>query len=189
MDALRNASDDADLRRIAVQIAAGERSAETEFVRRFERGLTLLARRHARPNEARVADVVQVSLMNAIKCLREGALRDAEALPAYLRTCVVREVAALYRGVTALHESTDALAQVAMSDTPETVAARAQLLQSVIRTIETLDVPRDRQVLIRFYVHEESREEICTALGIDEGHFRRVLFRARERLQRLMEAT
>lgn len=191
MEVACNASHEEPLQRIVAQIEAGDRSAETELVNRFQRGITLLARRHSRPNESRVADVVQNVLMATIERLRMGALRDADALPGYLRTAVIHEVTALYRDKNARSSvsMTDGqVAELATSETPESRAAQAQLLGKTLRAMESLSVPRDRELLIRFYVHEESRDEICMALGIDEGHFRRVLFRARERLQALLES-
>src|SRR5579885_3587098 len=99
MDVATALNDDreSDVERLVARIAQGERAAEADFVRRFQYGVTLLARRHARPNESRVADVVQIVLMHALERLREGGLREPGALPGYLRTCVVHEVAALYR--------------------------------------------------------------------------------------------
>lgn len=193
MEVARNDSHEADLQRIVAQIAAGNRAAEGELVVRFQRGVTLLARQHARPNEHRVPDVVQTVLMNTIERLRAGVLREAAALPGYLRTSVLNEVTAMYRSKAAVSiddiGATDGkVVELAGADTPESRASQAQLLRNVLRAIDSLAVPRDRELLIRFYVREESRDEICTALGIDDGHFRRVLFRARERLHGVLGA-
>jgi RNA polymerase sigma-70 factor (ECF subfamily) len=193
MEVACNDSHEADLQRIVGRIADGDRSAEGDLVNRFQRGITLLARQHARPNEHRIPDVVQTVLINAIERLRGGTLRDATALPAYLRTCVINEVTAMYRAKSTT--SSDAMSaadarqlELSTTDTPESRAAQAQTLRNVLRAIDSLAVPRDRELLIRFYVREESRDDICSALGIDESHFRRVLFRARERLQDLLGA-
>src|SRR5215467_5133581 len=97
MEVARDDSHEADLQRMVARIAAGDRAAENELAQRFQRGVTLLARQHARQNEHRVPDVVQTVLMNTIERLRAGALRDAAALPGYLRTSVVNEVTAMYR--------------------------------------------------------------------------------------------
>jgi RNA polymerase sigma-70 factor (ECF subfamily) len=47
---------DADL---VARIAAGDRSAEASFVRRFGRGVRALVRRHCRPGDPIVEDLVQ----------------------------------------------------------------------------------------------------------------------------------
>ena len=48
---------------------------------------------------------------------------------------------------------------------------------------------RDREVLVRFYMREESKQDICAALGLTEPDFNRIIFRARERLRRQLEGT
>ena len=184
---------EAELQRIIAQIAAGDRAAETDLVNRFQRGVTLLARKYARPNESRIADIVQTVLMNTLERLRLGALREAAALPGYLRTCVINEVTMMYRdrNTTSGEDVSTAdgkIAELTTSDTPELRASRAQLLRNVVRAIDSLPVPRDRELLIRFYLREESRDEVCAALRIDESHFRRVLHRARARLHDLLGA-
>lgn len=190
MEVARDDRHEADLQRMVARIAAGDRAAENELVQRFQRGVTLLARQHARPNEHRVPDVVQTVLMNTIERLRAGALRDAAALPGYLRTSVINEVTAMYRSKAVVGgddiTAVETAAELATSDTPESRTAQAELLRNVLHAIEGLAVPRDREVLIRFYVREEARDAICAALDIDDSHFRRVLFRARERLHEVL---
>lgn len=187
MEVARSTGPAVDLGSLVARVAAGDRRAESELVAHFERGVALIARRHARPHEHRVPDVVQTVLMNAIERLRSGALREAAALPGYLRTSVVNEIASLYRArATADEEAAHddaALARAASAETPERRAMNEQLVGRVLDAIRQLPMPRDRELLIRFYVREQSRDEVCAALGIDEAHFRRVLFRARERLQ------
>jgi RNA polymerase sigma-70 factor, ECF subfamily len=193
MEVARVDNQEAELPRIIAQIAAGDRTAEAELVKRFQRGVTLLARKYARPNESRIPDVVQTVLMNTLERLRVGALREAAALPGYLRTCVINEITMMYRDRNAtpdedLSTADGKIAELTTSDTPEQRASRAQLLRNVLHAIDSLPVPRDRELLIRFYLREESRDEVCAALRIDESHFRRVLHRARERLHELLGA-
>jgi hypothetical protein len=38
----------------------------------------------------------------------------------------------------------------------------------------------------RFYLHEESKEELCEMFGLSDLHFNRVIFRARERFRELL---
>jgi len=45
---------------------------------------------------------------------------------------------------------------------------------------------RDRELLVRFYLQEESKEELCRAFGLTELHFNRVIHRARDRFRDLL---
>ena len=47
---------------------------------------------------------------------------------------------------------------------------------------------RDREVLLRFYFHDEDGETICRDLGLTSQQLARVLHRARARLRKLLEA-
>ena len=50
-----------------------------------------------------------------------------------------------------------------------------------------MTVKRDRDLLLRYYVHEEEKPEICRALGLDSLHFNRVLYRAKQRFREILE--
>ena len=55
------------------------------------------------------------------------------------------------------------------------------------KVLEELDSDRDRQILFRFYVADDSKAQICADLGLSSLHFNRVLFRARERYRALYQ--
>lgn len=59
----------------------------------------------------------------------------------------------------------------------------------VRRVLRELPNERDRQVLVRFYLDEHDKDEICADLGITSVHFNAVVSRARERLRRGLEKT
>jgi len=173
---------------LAERIRHGDRSAETDFVRRFERGVRVLVRRHTRPGESMIDDFVQEVLWVVLERLRAGDLRDPDALPAYLRTTIVHVTTAEYRrratrGETVSPESLERIPGGA--DPAEQVRTR-QLALQMRALLAELPVARDREILARFYLEERSKDEVCAELGIDGDHFRRVVHRARERMRELL---
>jgi RNA polymerase sigma-70 factor, ECF subfamily len=169
------------------RIAAGERDAEHRFVQRYERGLAAILRRHCRPNDPELPDLVQEVLLVVLQRLRSGALRDGQALTSYLQTTAAHMASAEYRR-RARHE------RAADTDTPSVAPdpgrewdsrRRAQVVRSLLEGMETT---RDREVLRLFYIEERSKDEVCAALAIDHHHFHRVVFRARQRLRQKLEA-
>ena len=46
---------------------------------------------------------------------------------------------------------------------------------------------RDRELLVRFYLYEESKESLCRTFGLTELHFNRVIYRARDRFRELLK--
>lgn len=171
------------------RIGAGDRSAETEFVLAFQAGVRALVRRHARPADPIVDDLVQDVLHTVILRLRENALNDPEALPGYVRSTVVFAVTAEYRRRGRRGENDnnpESPEALPAPDQPADHARREQLRSGVRSVLAELSVSRDREVLRRYYLDEEDSGAVCAALSIEPDHFHRVLHRARTRLKQLL---
>ena len=56
-----------------------------------------------------------------------------------------------------------------------------------MRVLAEMTTPRDRELLVRYYLRDEDKAAICRGLGLTEAHFNRVIFRARERFRALLE--
>jgi len=171
------------------RIGAGDRSAETEFVLAFRAGVRALVRRHARPADPIVDDLVQDVLHTVILRLRENALNEPAALPGYVRSAAVFAVTAEYRKRGRRGENgTDPQSpdDLPDPDQPDHHARREQLRASVNHVLAELGMERDREVLRRYYLNEEDRDTVCAALAIEHDHFHRVLHRARTRMKELL---
>lgn len=168
------------------RIAHGDRGAESEFVRRYERGVRVLVRRHCRPGDPVVDDLVQDVLTGVIERLRAGAVRDASALPGYVQAAAVYATNAEYRQRRPT-QSDAAIEDLPDAESPANRLDAAQLAALLRKLLAEMPVARDREILTRFYLKEDDRDSICRALAIDVGHFHRVLFRARERFRALLE--
>lgn len=174
---------------LVARIAAGDVAAESEFVLAFQAGVRALVRRHTRPAEPSVDDLVQDVLHTLIMRLRGNALHDAQMLPAYVRSTVVFIVTAEYRkrGRRGENDSNPPSPdELHDPDQPEHHTRREQLCSCVRSVLAELGVDRDREVLRRFYLAEEDRDTVCAALSIAPDHFHRVLHRARARMKELL---
>lgn len=170
------------------RIGAGDPDAETRLIERFLPGVRALVRRHARPGDPIVEDLTQDVFNHLIPRLRDGALRDAGALPAYIRNTVVLTVQAEYRrrGRRGQNQESVDPDTLESGDDPSAAVDQAHLNQRMQALIEALPTARDRELLRRFYLEEQDREEVCAALGVGLEHFHRVLHRARQRLKALL---
>lgn len=171
------------------RVAAGDRGAEAGLVARFGRGVRALARRHCRPNDPVAEDIAQDVLIGVLERIRAGGILDPLALPSYLRTAVVHAASAEYRrrrdrGGTV---PTDAIAELdsGQPGPPQRLGAE-QLAAALQRLLPELPVERDREVLRRFYLLEQDKDVVCAGLAIDEGHFHRVVHRARQRFREIL---
>ncbi len=169
------------------RIAAGDRTAEDELVERYSRGVRWsLCRLSGRPELA--DDLHQETFRVVIERLRDRGLEEPERLGGFLN----RTAKNLYRGharKTARRKTDggESLRETAdPASDPLGDVLRAERGELVRRLLAELR-PRDRQILYRFYLAEEPKERICADLGLDSLHFNRVLFRAKQRLRRLVE--
>jgi RNA polymerase sigma factor (sigma-70 family) len=64
---------------------------------------------------------------------------------------------------------------------PEENTACEQRIALMYETLQQLP-PRDREILIRYYLYEETRDEICQRMGLTETQFRLFKSRAKARL-------
>lgn len=172
---------------LVARIAAGDRAAEREFVRSYERGVRALVRRHCRPNDPIVDDLAQEVLTRVLERLRAGAIRDAAALPAYVQATIVYTTSAEYRSRRPT-ESAALIDELPGDENPAERASSNELAVLLRKLLEQLPVARDREILVRFYLDEQDKDDVCRQLGIDASHFHRVVFRARERFRHLLDA-
>jgi RNA polymerase sigma-70 factor (ECF subfamily) len=185
------------LGRLVARIEAGERAAEAELVERFSRGLVLLLRRLAQ-NPALADDLHQETLALVIEKIRRGEVREPESLAGFVRSTARnlfladRRKAARYgplnlRGEDGEEEGRPATVLADRGPAPLEQVMAAEEAREVRRLLGELRFERDRQLLFRFYLSDDSRERICADLKIDPERFNQVLHRARERLRVIWE--
>jgi RNA polymerase sigma-70 factor (ECF subfamily) len=63
----------------------------------------------------------------------------------------------------------------------------AEIVSLVRSQIANLSMERDRDVVLRFYLKEEEKADICREMKLDPLHFDKIIFRARRRLRELLE--
>jgi len=173
------------------RIRAGDRQAEAELVERYSRGVMVIIRREV--HDAAVAeDTYQETFRIALEKIRQGDVREPERLSGFIcgvaRNLVIEYFrrAARQRGITEIEEASP-LPHPAPNQLQELLRKeKADLVRQVLREMPN---ERDIQVLYRFYIADDEKEQICADLGLTSLHFNRVLYRARERFRELYEQT
>lgn len=173
---------------LAARVAAGDARAESELIERYSRGLRFLLRRKTRDTEL-AEDLLQDTWAVALKKMRKKVLDEPERLSGFLsgiaRHLALNELRKAGRQRTSV--STDIVNLIPdESSNPMRQASRAEVCRHVHVLLDELKQERDRQILERFYVKEQEKEEICEKIGVDGSHFNRVLYRARQRLRDLL---
>ena len=174
---------------LAQRIGAGDRAAEAQLVARYERGVLYLLKRRTRDTELAL-DLRQETFRIAIEKLRVKEIAELERVGAFVRGIAVNLAIADARKTIrrATKADSDAVELVADPDGgPADAVASEQTGVAIRALLDQMSVPRDRAILIRFFIEDEDKESICAALGVDSAHFNRILFRAKQRFRELLE--
>jgi RNA polymerase sigma-70 factor (ECF subfamily) len=173
---------------LAKRIQAGETLAEKELVERYSRGVRVILR-NAGADRFAADDLHQETFRIALEKIRQGDLRDPSMLSGFL--------AGLARNLATDHFRRKARSPSEDPETLESVhsterSALERLLdqeeaQCARQLLDELTTRRDREILRRFYLSSEEKENICRDLGLSSLQFNRVLFRARERYRELYQ--
>jgi len=183
-----------DVAALVRRIQAGDPAAESELVARFSRGLLLMLRRLAQ-NPALADDLHQETLALVLGKVRRGEVREPERLAGFIRSTARnlfiadRRKEARYLALDDGEEEAGRPAPALADRGPaplDRVLAEEEARQ-VQRLLSELRFDRDRQLLLRFYLSDHGKEEICADLEIEPERFNKVLFHARERLRELWE--
>ncbi len=132
-------------------------------------------------------DLLQRTFVQAIHKIRTEGLMEPEKLGRYLHRTACNMAAKYWRGeLSRPHQSVHELE--AWRDLSDDAALSLEervdheLLARCVRQLMTqLPTDRDRQVLVRFYLHEEPKASVCKDLELSGLQFNQVLWRARQR--------
>ena len=165
---------------LVAQVRAGEDEGMEHLYKLFSRGIRYYLCRQLGPQE--LEDKVHDTFLIVVNAIKRGDLREPERLMGFVRTVVRRQVAAYIE--TAVHtrrDQTDLESGVTVADrkhNPEQeamVKEKAELMKSALGALSE----RDREILIRFYLKEQTQEQICRDMSLTETQFRLLKSRAK----------
>jgi RNA polymerase sigma-70 factor, ECF subfamily len=162
------------------QIKAGEDTGMEHLYKLFSRGIRYYLCRQLGPQE--LEDKVHDTFLIVVNAIKRGDLREPERLMGFVRTVVRRQVAAYIESAVHLRrEQADLETSVTIADrkqNPEQEAIIRQKSALMKSALESLS-KRDRDILIRFYLKEQSQEQICQEMALTETQFRLLKSRAK----------
>ncbi len=152
----------------------------------FARGIRFLLIRQLGYQD--VEDKIHDTFLIVVNAIRRGDLREPERLMGYVRTVVRRQVATHIDGlVQSRRDMGDVELGYKLVDDrhdPEAEVLgkqRFRIMEQILRAISR----RDREILTRFYLHEQTQEQICAEMGLTETQFRLLKSRAKARFGEL----
>lgn len=169
-----------DWAKLVAAIKAGEDAGMEQLYKLFSRGIRYYLCRQLGPQE--LEDKVHDTFLIVVNAIKRGDLREPERLMGFVRTVVRRQVAAyIENAVHTRREQTDLESGVTVVDktqNPEQEAIgrqKAELMKSALASLSK----RDRDILVRFYLKEQSQEQICAEMSLTETQFRLLKSRAK----------
>ena len=166
--------------------AVAERSElQNQLYLRYRRPL-LQVFHHRRIDRDAADDLLQRTFLQAIKKIRTEGLDDPGNLGGYLYRTACKLATSYWRGELShshRHEN-DRELLTNLKDEALSLEERLdheQLAKHVRSLMDHLPMQRDREVLERFYLHEEERTSIRESLQLTDMQFNQVLWRARQR--------
>jgi RNA polymerase sigma-70 factor, ECF subfamily len=168
------------------KIIVDDQSGMEELYRVFSKGVRFYLCRQLGPQD--LEDKVHDTFLIVVQAVRRGELREPERLMGFVRTVVRRQVAAHID--QAVHNRRQqvgldsGIRVVDMNRDPEENAIHRQYAQIAKRVLNSIS-KRDREILTRFYLLEQSQEQICDQMHLTETQFRLLKSRAKSRFGEL----
>lgn len=168
------------------RIRTSKTDGMAELYRFLSKGIRFYLCRQLGPQD--LDDKVHDTFVVVVQAIRRGELREPERLMGFVRTIVRRQVAThIDKVVQSRRDRMDMESTVSVADhrkNPEDAAIFRQRNELIQRVLGELG-PRDREILARFYLREQSQEQICTEMCLTETQFRLLKSRAKARFGEL----
>jgi len=175
-------------RELVERIGDGDRAAESELIARYARGVRLiLLKRTGNPQLA--SDLCQDTFVVMLRKLRAGELRNCDSLAAFISQTAVNISIQHFRKEKRYKYAADEIIgqQAAHSDKKDEQLDSHTTRVMLDGVLKQLAVARDREILRRFYLSDDDKDEICRDLRLSPAHFDRVLYRAKQRMRELID--
>ena len=171
---------------LAIRVQRGEEAAIQELYDFFSKGIRFMLLRQLGPQD--LDDKVHDVFITITESIRRGELRDPTRLLGYIHVIVKRQIAGYIERTVSLRRNRVELDfDEAVCDArpdPEIEAMERQNVDLALRVLKSLP-KRDREVLKRFYMEDESPEQICRAMSLTDTQFRLIKSRAKQRFGEL----
>lgn len=135
-------------------------------------------------------DLLHDAIVTALEKVRAGDISDFDRLAGFVYRVALnhwrnhrRKMHHIAGGMELMEDMPD---PIASQQAAESIQG-AQWAKALRKLLAELPSARDRELIVRYYLEQEDKEVVCTALGLESIHFNRVAFRARERLRVLLE--
>jgi RNA polymerase sigma-70 factor (ECF subfamily) len=168
------------------RIQSGTTDGMEELYVLFAKGLRFYLIRQLGPQE--LEDKMHDTFLVVVHAIRRGELREPSRLMGFVRTICRRQVAAHIDRIVQgrkEHGEVDNTPRVTDPSTNPEETAIFEEKKDLIRKVLSEIPARDREILTRFYLLEQSQTQICEEMELSDTQFRLLKSRAKTRFGEL----
>jgi RNA polymerase sigma-70 factor, ECF subfamily len=136
------------------------------------------------------SDLLQDAVVTALQKLRDGEISDPAHLDGYVYRVALNHLRNHRRKDRLRVVDPQAMSELsdgADSYQPSESLEADQWARAARELLREVSPRRDRELLVRFYLLEEAKEDLCRDFKLTEMHFNRVIYRARDRFRVLLQ--
>ncbi len=170
---------------VVERIRSGDQSGVKELYGVFSRGIRYHLRRHLGSHD--LDDHVHDCFLVVIQAIKKGDLHEPNHLMGFVRTIVSRKLAGFIERRIESRKQMGADFTEFIPDSsldPELTAITKQNKEMMAKLLRAIP-SRDKDILTRFYLSEESPEQICREMKLTATQFRLLKSRARAKFGEL----
>lgn len=175
----------ADADTIIGLILAGDSRGEEMLYTALTKGLRYLAIRKLGHEQA--DECVHDTFIALLEKIKAGALREPAALFKYARVILERKIGVIYDERRKQPNDVDfeTIANTRSDGAPSSyqdleTAMKTRIMQQGLSLLQT----REREILVRFYLQEQTQEQIRSEMGLTETQYRLLKSRSKQKLAR-----
>jgi len=169
------------------RLTRGDAETETHFTNYFGSLLVIKLRGRLRSPQL-VEDARQETFLRVLNVLRnKGGIQHPERLGAFVNAVCENVLSETYRSSSRFQQTPEN----AVEPADETASAESQCLseerKNLIRRVMADLAAPDQQILRRYFLEEQDKDEICKEMGIDRDYLRVRLHRALARIRAALQ--
>jgi len=162
---------------LVIRIQNCSEAAEEELYQILNRGVRYFLARHLCP--ADVEDALHDVFLVVVTAIRNRILDHPAGLAGYIQTVARRKTNVTFVNRKRVMRGPE-VSLIASNDDPELDLLRNERVEIATQALHDLS-PRDREILTRFYLSEQTREQICADMRLSLNQFRLLKSRAKAR--------
>ncbi len=178
---------------IVEAILRGDRNAEVLLYKKYYRTLHFILKRKCRDADL-AKDLCQDTFEKAITNVRAGKVKDHGKLSSYIHG-IGQNVLRTWLRKNQLWNDSKGIGTETVESIPDPAIGpveefdQNEINEAVRRVILEMKNARYREVLYCYYIREWDKKRICKDLKLDNRHFDRILFNAKNRFRQLLLKT